>query len=165
MPSPFSVIKSIPILFSTYNLLGNILYTVQLNLVGYFIALVFAIPIGFLIGIIPLFNALFRRYFEGIRYLPLPTVSGIFISIFGLGFSMKASFLAFGIFIFALPSIVGKILDLQDETNVKDNVYIQTAKTIGMNKWQMLRYVIYLMYLKRFMTILEALSQYLIHMW
>lgn len=141
LPSPFSVIKSIPILFSTYNLLGNILYTVQLNLVGYFIALVFAIPIGFLIGIIPLFNALFRRYFEGIRYLPLPTVSGIFISIFGLGFSMKASFLAFGIFIFALPSVIGKVLDLQDETNVKDNVYIQTAKTIGMNNWQMLRYV------------------------
>ena len=141
LPSPISVVKSIPTLFSDYHLLSNIGYTVQLNVVGYFFALLFAIPMGFIIGIYPLFNALFRRYFEGLRYLPLPTVSGIFISIFGLAFSMKASFLAFGIFIFALPSVIGKVMDLQNPSNVKDNVYLQTAKTIGMNNWQMFRYV------------------------
>lgn len=141
LPSPFSVIGAIPSLFSEYDLFSNILYTVQLNVVGYLMALAVAIPLGFLIGIFPLFNALFRKYFEGLRYLPLPTVSGIFISIFGLAFSMKASFLAFGIFIFALPSVIGKIMDLQDPSNVKDNVYIQTAKTIGMTNWQMFRYV------------------------
>lgn len=141
LPSPGNVLRALPVLVSDYNLLDNIWYTVQLNLTGYVLALLVAIPLGFLIGVFPLPNALFRRYFEGTRYLPLPTVSGIFISIFGLAFIMKASFLAFGIFIFALPSVVGKIMDLQNPGNVKDNVYIQTAKTIGMSNWQTFRYV------------------------
>jgi NitT/TauT family transport system permease protein len=102
---------------------------------------VLALPLGFAIGMIPLFNSLFRKYFEALRYLPLPTVSGIFISIFGLAFGMKASFLAFGIFIFALPSVVGKVMDLQNPSNVKDNVFLQTAKTMGMTTGQTFRYV------------------------
>lgn len=141
LPSPLKVIESIPTLFDNYNLVGNIIYTVKLNAIGYFLAVLFAIPLGFIIGIFPLFNALFKQYFEAIRYLPLPTVSGIFIAMLGLEFEMKATFLAFGIFIFALPSVIGKVLDLQNTANVKDNVYIQTAKTIGMSNFQMFRYV------------------------
>lgn len=141
LPSPINVLKAYPELITEYNLFGNICKTVGLNLMGYVIALAIAIPLGFIIGIYPLANALFRKYFEALRYLPLPTVSGIFISIFGLGFGMKASFLAFGILIFALPSVIGKILDLQNPKNEKDNVYIQTAKTLGMTNWQMFRYV------------------------
>lgn len=141
LPSPFKVVEAIPTLFNDYDLVGNIFYTVKLNVIGYLIAVVCAIPLGFIIGIFPLFNALFKQYFEAIRYLPLPTVSGIFIAIFGLEFEMKATFLAFGIFIFALPSVIGKVLDLQNPANVKDNVYIQTAKTIGMSNFQMFRYV------------------------
>lgn len=141
LPSPISVIKTIPELITEYHLFGNIAKTVGLNLMGYVIALTIAIPLGFIIGIYPLPNALFRKYFEALRYLPLPTVSGIFISIFGLGFGMKASFLAFGILIFALPSVIGKVLDLQNPKNEKDNVYLQTAKTLGMTNWQTFRYV------------------------
>lgn len=141
LPSPVNVVKAVPTLFTEHSLLQNIWYTIRLNLTGYIIAVVIAIPLGFLIGIFPLFNSLFRKYFEAVRYLPLPTVSGIFISIFGLAFGMKASFLAFGIFIFALPSVIGKVMDLQNPANVKDNVYIQTAKTMGMTNWQTFKYV------------------------
>lgn len=141
LPNPVKVVKSIPILFEKHHLLQNIWYTVSLNLSGYLIAVVLALPLGFLIGMIPMFNSLFRKYFEALRYLPLPTVSGIFISIFGLAFGMKAFFLAFGIFIFALPSVIGKVLDLQNPANVKDNVYLQTAKTMGMSNWQTFKYV------------------------
>ena len=141
LPNPFDVIKAVPNLVSQYNIFGNILYTVGLNLSGYFFALIIAIPLGFLIGIYPLPSALFKPYFEALRYLPLPTVSGIFIAIFGLGFGMKAKFLAFGILIFTLPSVIQKVSDLQNPKNEKDNVYIQTAKTLGMSSWQMFRYV------------------------
>ncbi|MBQ5454775.1 MAG: ABC transporter permease subunit [Prevotella sp.] len=141
LPNPVKVIKSIPVLFEKYHLLDNIWYTVSLNLSGYILAVLFALPLGFAIGMIPMFNSLFRKYFEALRYLPLPTVSGIFISIFGLAFGMKAFFLAFGIFIFALPSVIGKVLDLQNPANVKDNVYLQTAKTMGMSNWQTFKYV------------------------
>jgi len=141
LPSPLRVLEAVPTLLTDYSLLKNIGFTVGLNLLGYVIALAIAIPLGFLIGIYPLANALFRPYFEAFRYLPLPSVSGIFISIFGLGFGMKSSFLAFGILIFALPSVIGKVLDLQNPKNEKDNVYLQTAKTFGMTNWQMFRYV------------------------
>ena len=141
LPNPVDVVKAIPGLVSQYNVFGNIAYTVGLNLSGYFFALIIAIPLGFLIGIYPLPNALFKPYFEALRYLPLPTVSGIFIAIFGLGFGMKAKFLAFGILIFTLPSVIQKVTDLQNPKNEKDNVYLQTAKTLGMTNWQMFRYV------------------------
>lgn len=141
LPNPVKVITSIPDLFCKYHLLENIWYTVSLNISGYIIAVLFAIPLGFLIGMIPVFNSLFRKYFEALRYLPLPTVSGIFISIFGLAFGMKAFFLAFGIFIFALPSVIGKVIDLQNPSNVNDNIYLQTAKTMGMSNWQTFKYV------------------------
>ena len=141
LPNPVDVVKSIPGLISSYDVFGNIAYTVGLNLTGYFFALVIAIPLGFLIGIYPLPSALFKPYFEALRYLPLPTVSGIFIAIFGLGFGMKAKFLAFGILIFTLPSVIQKVTDLQNPKNEKDHVYIQTAKTLGMTNWQMFRYV------------------------
>lgn len=141
LPNPVNVVRSVPELFTKYHLMQNIWYTVSLNLSGYLIAVTLAIPLGFAIGMIPVLNALFRKYFEALRYLPLPTVSGIFISIFGLAFGMKASFLAFGIFIFALPSVVGKVMDLQNPANVKDNVYLQTAKTMGMTNRQTFRYV------------------------
>lgn len=141
LPNPVDMVKTIPSLFSEYHLVHNIFYTVGLNLFGYVIALAIAIPLGFLIGIFPLPNALFRPYFEAFRYLPLPTVSGIFIAIFGISFGMKAKFLAFGILIFTLPSVIQKVLDLQNPKNEKDNVYLQTAKTIGMTNWQMFRHV------------------------
>lgn len=141
LPSPFRVFETLPSLIKEYHLFSNIGYTVSLNLLGYVMALIAALPLGFIIGIYPLSNALFRNYFEAMRYIPLPTVSGIFISIFGLAFGMKSSLLAFGIFIFALPAVVQKIVDLQNPNNEKDNVYIQTAKTLGMSNWQMFRYI------------------------
>lgn len=141
LPNPLDVISSIPRLLTEEHLLRNIGYTVGLNLLGYVLALVVAVPLGFVIGIYPLPNALFRRYFEALRYLPLPTVSGIFIAIFGLGFGMKAKFLAFGILIFTLPAVIDKVLSLQNPANEKDYAYIQAAKTMGMTKAQLFRYV------------------------
>ena len=141
LPNPVNVLKAFPDLIKNQHLMSNILYTVSLNLFGYIIALSVAIPLGFLIGIYPLFSALFRKYVEAFRYLPLPTVSGIFIAIFGLGFGMKAKFLAFGILIFTLPSVIQKIVDLQNPANEKDYIYIQTGKTLGFNNWQMFRYI------------------------
>lgn len=141
LPNPVDVLLSIPTLISENNLFGNIGYTVGLNLAGYIIALVIAIPMGFIIGIYPLPRAMFQRPFEAIRFLPLPAVSGIMVAIFGIGFEMKASFLALGILIYILPVVTQRVLELQDVNNPKDNVYLQTAKTIGMSKMQTFRHI------------------------
>lgn len=141
LPNPVNVLKSTPVLISERNLFGNIWYTVRLNLLGYVYALLIAIPLGFVIGIYPLPRAMFRKPFEAIRFLPLPVTSGIFVAIFGLGFGMKAAFLAFGILIYILPVVTQRVIDLQNPENVKDNVYLQTASTIGMTNGQKFRYV------------------------
>jgi NitT/TauT family transport system permease protein len=140
LPSPVNVLKSIPDLVEI-GLFKEMWYTISLNLTGYVYAIIIAIPAGFLIGIYPLPRALFRKYIEAIRYLPLPATSGIFIAALGLGFDMKASFLAFGILIYILPVVTQRVLELQDPTNEKDNIYIQTGKTIGMTNWQQFRYI------------------------
>ena len=141
LPNPINVLNSIPELIANKNLFSNIWYTISLNLTGYIYALIIAIPAGFLIGIFPILRALFQKPFEAIRFLPLPVTSGIFVTMFGLGFDMKAKFLALGILIYILPVVTQRVLDLQNPINVKDNVYIQTAKTLGMSKWQLFRYV------------------------
>ena len=141
LPNPINVVGSVSTLIAERNLFSNIWYTISLNLLGYFYALIIAIPLGFLIGIYPLPRAMFQKPFEAIRFLPLPITSGIFVTMFGLGFDMKASFLAFGILIYILPVVTQRVLDLQNPANVKDNIYLQTAQTIGMSNWQKFRYV------------------------
>lgn len=141
LPNPFDVIKSYKTLICELDLFKNIWYSISLNLLGYFYALIIAIPIGFLIGLFPINKALFSKYFDALRFLPLPAASGIFIAIFGLGFNMKADFLAFGILIYILPVVVQRINELQNPANDKDNVYLQTIKTLGATNWQKFKYV------------------------
>jgi NitT/TauT family transport system permease protein len=105
-----------------------------LNLAGYLLAVLIAIPIGFLIGLFPLFKALFSRNVDALRFVPLTAVTGLFIAWFGLGSSMKVTFLAFGIIVYLLPVVVQRILEVED-------VYVQTAYTLGATKWQRIKSV------------------------
>lgn len=141
LPNPVDVIKSYPSLISDSDLFGNMWYTIKLNLLGYCYALIIAVPLGFIIGLFPITKALFNKYIDALRYLPLPAISGIFIAMLGLGFDMKASFLAFGILIYILPVIVQRINELQNPANDKDYVYLQIIKTLGTSSWQKFRYV------------------------
>ena len=150
LPSPIAVFKSFPNLISdpTYDLLSQWWYSLKLNLFGTTIGILCAIPLGFILGIYALPRGLFEKYFGGLRYLPPPAVSGIFVAIFaGYGFDMKVGFLAFAIFISILPAVICKISDLQNPANSKDFVYLQTIKTLGANNWQKLTkvYIPYVM--------------------
>lgn len=141
LPNPVDMLCSIPGLFTHHNLIGNVVYTVSLNILGYVIALSIAIPLGFVIGIYPVPRAMFQKPLEGIRFLALPATTGLFVASLGLGFGMKATFLAVGILIYILPAVAQRVTDLQNPLNVKDNVYLQTAITIGMSNWDMFRFV------------------------
>lgn len=141
LPDPFNVIGSIPRLITDYSLFGNVWYTVKLNLSCYIYAILIAFPVGFLMSLFPINNILLGKYSNALRYLPMPAITGIFIAIFGLTFGMKTSFLTVCILIYIIPTIVNKVNDLQNPSNVKDNVYLQTIKTLGASNWQKFRYV------------------------
>jgi NitT/TauT family transport system permease protein len=141
LPNPIDVLKSYVTMYNESHLVANAWYSIKLNFLGYFYALIIAIPVGFLIGMFPVGKSLFNKIFDAFRFIPIPATSGIFIAVFGLAFNMKANFLAFGIIIYILPVVIQRINDLQNPANTKDFVFLQTIKTLGATPWQTFRYV------------------------
>lgn len=134
LPSPGRVFASYSDLMSENDLLVNTFKSIGLNLSGYVLAMVFTIPLGFAIGLSPLMRGLFQRYVEAIRFVPLTATIGLFIIWVGIGSSMKASFIAFGIFIFLLPVVIQRIDEVKD-------VYLKTVYTLGATNWQTIKTV------------------------
>ncbi|OHD68914.1 MAG: hypothetical protein A2W19_11150 [Spirochaetes bacterium RBG_16_49_21] len=129
LPYPYRVFYSYVELSTEDYLLFNIIYSLKLNILGYIQAVAIAIPLGFVLGLIPPVRKLFSRYVDAIRYIPLTATIGLFIAWFGIEDTMKIQFLAFGIFVFLLPTVVQRI----DEV---ESVYIDTVYTLGASKWQ-----------------------------
>lgn len=141
LPNPVKVLLSYGELYADYDLLPNTWYSVKLNIYGYVTAIVLALPLGFIIGMFPIARSLFSQYIDAVRFLPLTAITGIFIAWFGIGFDMKVYFLSFGILIYLLPVIVQRISELQNPSNNKDYVYLQTISTLGATNWQKFRHV------------------------
>jgi NitT/TauT family transport system permease protein len=116
-------------LFYNNELIMNLCRSIGLNLGGYIKAILYAIPVGFLIGLVPLFRGAFQRMVDAIRFLPLTALTGLFIIWFGIYAEQKINFLAFGIFIYLLPIVIQRI----DEV---DDVYLKTVHTLGAGYWQ-----------------------------
>jgi NitT/TauT family transport system permease protein len=134
LPSPFKVLTSFQDLFTQYHLMANTWFSVKLNLMGYLEAILISIPLGFLMGLIPFFRSLISKYFDALRFLPLPAVTGIFIAWFGIELTMKVHFLAFGIMLYLIPVIVQRIDEIE-------KTHIQTMTTLGANAWNKLRHL------------------------
>jgi ABC-type nitrate/sulfonate/bicarbonate transport system permease component len=134
VPLPTEVVQSFGRLWSEDNLWGNALRSLWLNLKGYLWAVLLCVPIGFLVGLIPLFRGMFSKPVDALRYLPLTALIGVFIVWFGIYDEMKVAFLAFGIIVFLLPTVIQRI----DEV---DDVYLSTVHTLGASKWQIIKTV------------------------
>ena len=158
LPNPIDVIKSYKGLYQDYELISNTWYSVKLNIYGYLIAIGLVLPIGFMIGMFPFFRSLLSKYIDSLRFLPLTAITGIFIAWFGIGFDMKVYFLAFGIFIYLLPIIVQRINNLQNPSNDKEYVYLQTIQTLGASDWQKFRYVYWPYVMERFSEDLRVIT-------
>jgi len=136
LPNPISVIMSYGEMIKdpTYNLINNTFYSLSINLLGYAEAILIAIPLGFLIGLFPIFRSLMSKQIDSVRFLPLPAATGIFISLFGIYYGVKVHFLAFGIAVYLIPVIVQRIDEI-------DKIHKQTILTLGANRWQQIRHL------------------------
>jgi NitT/TauT family transport system permease protein len=112
-------------------LVRSCLYSIKLNLLGYIEAILIAIPLGFLMGLFPVVRSATNAYVKAFRFIPLAAATGLFIVWFGIGDNMKVQFLAVSIIVYLLPVVVQRI----DEV---ENVYVQTAYTLGANKLRMI---------------------------
>jgi ABC-type nitrate/sulfonate/bicarbonate transport system permease component len=131
---PSEVLKAFPALIDENSLFKNICYSMGLNIMSYTEAVLLSIPLGFLVGLIPLFRGLFQKPVDSFRYVPLTAVTGLFIVWFGLGSDMKVHFLSFGILIYLLPVVVQRIDEVKE-------VYLLTVYTLGASKWQTIKSV------------------------
>ena len=134
LPPPQRVAGSFGSLISDDNLVSNMIQSIWINIQGYLWAVLIAIPLGFLIGLIPLFRGLFSRQVDAIRFLPLSALVGLFVAWFGIYNGMKVAFLAFGILVYLLPVIVQRIYEVED-------VYLKTVFTLNANNWQTIKSV------------------------
>lgn len=129
LPTPTKVLNAFGDLYRDNDLIQNITLSLALNYGGYIKAILWGIPIGYLIGLLPVFKGLFMRQVDAIRFLPITALIGIFIIWFGIGSEMKINFLAFGIFIYLLPTMISRINDV-------DDVYVKTVHTLGATRLQ-----------------------------
>jgi ABC-type nitrate/sulfonate/bicarbonate transport system permease component len=136
LPHPSRVLKAYGDLYRDNDLVRNTTLSIALNLGGYIKAILWGIPIGFLIGLIPLARGSFQYIVDSIRFLPLTAVTSLFLIWFGIGSEMKINFLAFGIFIYLLPVVVNRIDEVGD-------VYLKTVHTLGASKWQTIKTVFF----------------------
>jgi NitT/TauT family transport system permease protein len=128
LPSPVKVFSSYGDLLRE-GLVWHTFTSLKLNLLGYVEAVAICIPLGFILGLYPLFDALSERLLASTRFLPLPAAMGIFIAAFGISSPMKIHFLAVGIIVYLLPTVVGRVRETPD-------VYVQTIRTLGATNWQ-----------------------------
>ncbi|HQN94352.1 MAG TPA: hypothetical protein PLQ09_09530 [Prolixibacteraceae bacterium] len=138
LPSPIDVILCYKTLLVERNLLYNTGYSIFINLGGYLQALALAIPLGFVVGLIPFFRHLVSKQFEAIRFTPLPATTGIFMALFGIGLGVKVEFLAFGIFVYLLPAITQRIKDIETDDHLK--ALKQTMWTLNASPWMTLKH-------------------------
>lgn len=130
IPSPVDVLVSFKDLFVKDQLVDNTFYSIKLNVLGYLEAILIAVPLGFLIALIPLFRGMFSKYIDAIRYIPITGLVGIFIAWFGISIGMKIHFLAFGVIVYLLPVVIQRVYETE-------KVHLDTVWTLGANSWQL----------------------------
>jgi NitT/TauT family transport system permease protein len=134
IPSPFSIVGSIPELITRDNLFRHLGLTVFMNITSWLEGAAIALPIGFVIGLFPLINALFGGYVTATRYIPLTATIVLFMAAFGLFMFMKIQFLTFAILIYLITAVVTRVQETPQ-------VYVEAVQTLGANKWQTIKSV------------------------
>ncbi|RPI01361.1 MAG: ABC transporter permease subunit [Calditrichaeota bacterium] len=134
IPSPFAIIGSLPELITRDRLFQNLGLTIFMNFASWVEGALIALPIGFLIGLYPLFNALFGGYIQATRYIPLTATIVLFMAAFGIFMFMKVQFLTFAILVYLITAVVGRI-------NETPQIFIDAVKTLGASQWQIIRTV------------------------
>lgn len=134
LPSPKRVFDSYAVLLTQKKLAYQIGFSISINLLGYIQAVAIAIPLGFIIGLIPFFREMIIKQIGAARFTPLPATTAIFMAIFGVGLNLKIQFLAFGIFLYLLPAIVQRIDEIKTDDHLR--AVKQTMKTLNASHWQ-----------------------------
>jgi NitT/TauT family transport system permease protein len=135
LPSPWEVVNSFPSLWFNAELSRSIIASTWRVVLGFGAALLLAFPLGVAMGSFSRVRALFEPLSVFGSYLPIPALVPLTMSLFGIGELQKVMFLGLAFFIYLLPLFVKAVDGV-------DDVYLQTAYTLGATQWQTVRKVL-----------------------
>src|SRR5271167_5010998 len=130
-PKPLGVIRAFGMLWTDYDLLGNVRMSWWRIAQAFFWCAVVAIPLGILMSSYRWLFALVNPVAAPMRAMPLTAFLPAFIALFGLDETMKVAFLWFGMFFYLLAVVV-------EEANRVDDSLLETAYTLGAKRRQIL---------------------------
>jgi NitT/TauT family transport system permease protein len=130
-PKPLGVIRAFGMLWTDYDLLGNVRMSWWRIAQAFFWCAVVAIPLGILMSSYRWLFELINPIAAPMRAMPLTAFLPAFIALFGIDETEKIAFLFFGMFFYLLAVVV-------EEVNRVDNALLETAYTLGANQRQVL---------------------------
>ena len=131
LPTPLGVIRSFKLLWTEYDLLGNVFMSWWRIAQAFFWCAVVAIPLGIMMSSYRWLFELINPVAAPMRAMPLTAFLPAFIALFGIDETEKIAFLWFGMFFYLLAVVV-------EEVNRVDNALLETAYTLGANQRQAL---------------------------
>ena len=129
LPNPWEVVLSFRALAVERDLAVSVAYSLFRTTVGFLLAAAVAIPLGILMGSFTRIRELFSSLTAIAGYIPIAVLVPLSLAWFGLGEKQKILFLAVATFVMLLPLVVSAL----DQV---DDVYLQTAYTLGAGRWQ-----------------------------
>jgi len=136
LPSPWEVLGSFRELWFSAGLSRSIVASTMRVCGGFLVGICVAFPLGLFMGSFSKIKALFNPIAVFGSYLPIPALVPLTMSLFGIDEFQKIMFLAIAFFVDLLPLFV-KAVDEVDE------VYLQTAYSLGASRWQVVRHVLF----------------------
>jgi len=136
LPSPGEVATAFHSLWFDAQLSRSVVASAKRVILGFAAGLVVAFPLGILMGTFSRANAMFGPLTVFLAYLPIPALVPLTMSLFGIDELQKVMFLGLAFLIYLLPLFVGAVEDV-------DNVFLQTAYTLGATRWQLVRRVLF----------------------
>jgi len=135
LPTPTEVLQAFPILHFEEALVRSAGWSIYRVTLGFLLAAMVAVPLGLLMGTYPAVRHFFDPVLDPLRFLPISALVPLTIVWFGIEEMQKVMFLFLGTFVYMLPLIVEAVEGV-------DDVYVQTATTLGATKSQIVTQVL-----------------------
>jgi NitT/TauT family transport system permease protein len=136
LPSPAQVLEAFGRLWNTRELLKDTVASLWRVSVGFLLAVIFAIPVGVLMGSFASIRALLEPLFGLMRYMPAPAFIPLLILYQGIGEEPKITLIFIGVFFF-------NSLMVMDTVKFVPKDLIESTYILGGNRLETLTQVIF----------------------
>lgn len=135
LPTPTALARGLWTLFTERGFALDVLISIGRVLAGFLIAVILAIPLGIAVGLSRKMEAIIEPIVGFIRYTPTPALIPLFILWFGIGETEKIIVIAQSVFFQLLLMVANAVAATPKEI-------IESARTLGAGRWQIVRGVI-----------------------